>query len=422
MMCDTMAIMPSWSQDGLSYFAKNSDRSPNEPLLTLRIPAMDHEQGSALRCTYIEIPQVAHTREIIVCRPSWMWGAEMGVNDARVAIGNEAVFTKAKRGEPALTGMDLLRLALERSDSAEAAVEIIIDLLQKHGQGGNCGFDKEFYYDNSFLISDPSSGYVLETAAKNYAVTAIVDRYAISNRLGIRTEHVEAEGVPPGGDFTRRFSEPVQSFFSQAKQRKCQVMDRLKPSSGARGLTEVLRTHAPGFDGHEFTRASVGSVCMHAGGMIGDQTTGSMVVTLRPDKPITLWMTGSSTPCVSAFKPLFWASDSPPLFNDPPPSLEYWLKREHLHRAIISGKVDVAALRKRIKKLESSWFDQEAQILDADHPREDELVAFSRYASQEEQALIDEFSVDSWRELDSKSRYAKYWQKKNEALGLERTL
>jgi len=92
--------MPNYSTDGLAYFAKNSDRSPNEPLLTLRVPAANHKPDTMLQCTYIAIPQVKHTREIIICKPSWMWGAEMGVNDARVAIGNEAVFTKARRGKP----------------------------------------------------------------------------------------------------------------------------------------------------------------------------------------------------------------------------------------------------------------------------------------------------------------------------------
>ena len=40
----------------------------------------------------------------------------------------------------------------------------------------------------------------------------------------------------------------------------------------------ALRFHR--HEGEEFRRADVGSVCMHAGSLIGDQTTGSFVAVL----------------------------------------------------------------------------------------------------------------------------------------------
>ena len=416
-MCDTLCLLPGWSSDGQCHFAKNSDRSPNEPLLTLRFPAQRHEPGATLRCTYREIPQVAQTREMILCKPSWTWGAEMGVNGARVAIGNEAVFTRAKRGKPALIGMDLLRLALERAGTATEAVEVIIDLLERYGQGGNCGFDKEFYYDNSFLVCDPDQGYILETSGKNYAVEKIEDRYAISNRLCIGANHSKQAGIAPGEDFARHFTEPVQTYFSQSQKRRREVMEGLQPAGGTLGLIEVLRTHAPGVDGHEFSHASVGSVCMHAGGLIGDHTTGSLIATLRKDKPITLWVTGCSTPCISAFKPVFWSSKTAPLFNDPSQSLQYWLKRERLHRAIIAGKVVVSALRAKIRELERQWLASEEQLMSADTVNEAELDALSAQASRDEEALIEEFSDEGWQVPFGANRHARYWLKKNEELG-----
>lgn len=63
-----------------------------------------------LQCTYIEVEQVSKTHAVILSRPSWLWGAEMGANEHGVCIGNEAVWTKEPVGAgEALLGMDLLR-------------------------------------------------------------------------------------------------------------------------------------------------------------------------------------------------------------------------------------------------------------------------------------------------------------------------
>lgn len=68
-----------------------------------------------LQCTYIRIPQLEQTYGVILSKPAWMWGAEMGANDQGVCIGNEAIWTKepVAHGE-ALLGMDLVRSALRK--------------------------------------------------------------------------------------------------------------------------------------------------------------------------------------------------------------------------------------------------------------------------------------------------------------------
>jgi len=403
-MCDTLCVPAGGGRETL--FAKNSDRSPNEPHLVLHIPGARRDPGETVKCTYIEIPQAEYTREMILCKPSWIWGAEMGVNEARVAVGNEAVFTKSKtkKAPPALTGMDLLRLALERADSAAQAVETIIALLEAHGQGGNCGFDHDFRYDNSFLAADPGEAYILETSGKNYAVKKAEGPCAISNRLTLEP-------------FAKQYTEPVFSYFARAKERRCQVLERLAPATGAADLMSILRSHPLALEGREFARAGVGSVCMHAGGPIGDHTTGSLVAVLRGDGPATLWVTGASTPCAAAFKPVFWGSDAPPLFTQPEDSLRYWLQRERLHRAAIAGLVDIAALRARISSLEADWLAREQALMSVEIPDMAALHALSREAAAQEQALIDDFSSEDWRELRGRGGYARYWRKKNEALG-----
>ena len=75
---------------------------------------------------------MAETNAVLLSKPFWMWGAEMGVNEHGLAIGNETVFTRVPyEKRPALTGMDLLRLALERAATAQKAVHIVTDLMEQ---------------------------------------------------------------------------------------------------------------------------------------------------------------------------------------------------------------------------------------------------------------------------------------------------
>ena len=74
-MCDTMVALGSATKDGNTIFAKNSDRQPNEPLLMQRIPGQTHAEGAQVKCTYITIEQARETYDVLLLKPSWMWGA-----------------------------------------------------------------------------------------------------------------------------------------------------------------------------------------------------------------------------------------------------------------------------------------------------------------------------------------------------------
>lgn len=186
-MCDTFVALPSITAAGSVVFGKNSDREPNEAQALEYYPARCHTVPAKVQCTYLAVPQAKETYAILIGRPFWMWGAEMGANEKGVVIGNEAVWTRMPLTKTSgLTGMDLLRLALERSATATNALETLVDLLAEFGQGGICGYeDKRMAYHNSFLIADPREAWVLETAADLWAAVKIKDYYSISNGLSI---------------------------------------------------------------------------------------------------------------------------------------------------------------------------------------------------------------------------------------------
>jgi len=155
-MCDTIVATSPSTADQAVWFGKNSDREPGEAQVVEHLSAQRFTAPAKLQCTYIEIPQAAQTYEVVISRPFWMWGAEMGANERGVAIGNEAVFTRLPVPKTGLTGMDLLRIAIERSATAREALELIARLIAEVGQGGLCGYrHKGFRYHNSFIIADP---------------------------------------------------------------------------------------------------------------------------------------------------------------------------------------------------------------------------------------------------------------------------
>ena len=92
-MCDSFVAVGSETAGGLTLFAKNSDRTGGECQPLLQFPEAWHPAGAKLRCTHIEIPQVAETYRVMGHSPCWVWGFEHGVNEHGVAIGNLTVFS-----------------------------------------------------------------------------------------------------------------------------------------------------------------------------------------------------------------------------------------------------------------------------------------------------------------------------------------
>lgn len=355
-MCDTVVATGAVTADGTTLFGKNSDREPNESHHLLHIPAAHHPAGSHVQCTYITIPQLPHTHAVLLAKPFWMWGAEMGVNEHGVAIGNEAVFTKLpyEKG-PALLGMDLLRLALERSTTAHEALTVITTLLETHGQGGNCGFAHKFYYHNSFIIADPHDAWVLETAGFHWAAKQIKGIYTISNGITIGSDwdlaspdlvsHAIAKGwCQSAADFhfARCYSDLLYTRFSDCTnrcQRTTHLLTQQRGHITPQTIMAALRDHHRSHTTDPGKGVTGASVCMHAGfGPVrGSQTTGSMVSHLHPSHP-THFFTATAAPCTSLFKPVWLDAglpDTGPLPTGTYDEATLFWRHEALHRATL---------------------------------------------------------------------------------------
>ena len=92
-MCDTLVALAPVTKDGISLFAKNSDRPPLECQRIVQLPRRANGAVARIRCQYVDIPDAPETAAIVGSQPYWLWGLEHGVNEHRVAIGNETVYT-----------------------------------------------------------------------------------------------------------------------------------------------------------------------------------------------------------------------------------------------------------------------------------------------------------------------------------------
>jgi dipeptidase len=394
-MCDTLAIV---GPQGV-LFAKNSDRDANEPQFLDWQQRRLYPAGTRLKCTWIEIPQVRETHAVLLSRPYWMWGAEMGANEHGVTIGNEAVFTREKYARTGLLGMDLLRLALERAATAEAAVETIVSLLAEFGQGGACSIERPgFTYHNSFLVVDPHRGFVLETAGRHHAVEEIRGARSISNGLTI-------EG------FAERHRDSIKGRVAACRLRQARTQQLAESSTCPAHLMRVLRDHGAKNSSPKYSWLNGGlhAPCVHAGGLVASsQTTASWVADLRQGT-MRHWVTGTAAPCTSLFKPV---NVDRPLDLGPAPGPRaddsLWWRHERLHRTVMRDPAELGQLfTVERDAIEATWL---AEPPDSQGAFEEAARLTNRWTA----------SALAFPVTDVRPRFVqRFWRKQNAAAGLE---
>ncbi|XP_070831795.1 secernin-3 [Chaetodon trifascialis] len=376
--CDTFVALPPSTVGQRIIFGKNSDRPCDEVQEVVYFPARDYNAGEKVECTYIEVEQVAHTHAVVLSRPAWLWGAEMGANEHQVCVGNEAVWGRESAdGDEALLGMDLVRLALERADTAEKAVDVITELLEKYGQGGSCMEDESgFTYHNSFLISDRTEAWLLETAGKYWAAERVEDGHRnISNQYGITTkidkehpemrEYARSKGWWDGKtqfNFATVYSFITTARIEAAGSRYCEGKKLLEKSNGritAETMMDILRDKDSG---------------INMEGMF--MTTGSMVSVIPrdPSLPGVHYFTATPDPERSVFKPFIFVKNLKPLEETTSPSYgpddpvkkkpRFQSKPDRKHELFVKHELVAAIMdsfKERGKKIKESMRSLEKQ-------------------------------------------------------------
>ena len=367
-MCDTLAAVGTHG----TLFAKNSDRPAGE--LQISQAFGRRGPGPQLRTQYLTIPDSGAVA-LVGSRPSWLWGLEHGVNEHRVAVGNEMLWTTSdpRSAPPALIGMDLVRLALERATDADTAVDVITDLLSRYGQGGAAEADPPKAYFSSFLVADPHRAWVLETSGSTWAARPVGPGTgaAISNRITLRDDWtIASPDVDPGADFDRfrRPGSPTE-HADRRLERTRPMVEAGADDVTAEDLVGLLRDHGGARWGrpHDPVDAVVApppadapsptgvTVCMH---LRDSQTTNASMVALLPtdpDAPIRAWVALGS-PCCSVFVPVFAPAGVPPDLGQP----GLWEAFERLRPGVEgpAGEDALRAIRSVLTPLERELWEE----------------------------------------------------------------
>jgi dipeptidase len=375
--CDTMVALGEAALHGKTLFAKNSDRPPGECQPLLLVERARHSPGATARCQYIEIPQVAETFRVLGSRPVWLWGFEHGVNEHGLAIGNETIFGREPAAATGLLGMDLVRLGLERATSAEQALEVLVDLIEAHGQGGSGFREFEFPYDNSFLIADPREAWILEAFGRTWAARRCRATDSITNHITIGDDwerlssgaapRARSLGAPDRSrlDFAAAFreTEKVPPAMSEGRLRRSRgLLERARGEVTPAILRGILRDHDA--TGSRFVRGATPdqeayhTLCMHEGVA---RTAASIIAELDAARrgPQTAWIS-FGRPCASAFFPVVAAGVLPAALvtGSDEPSEDLWWIFERLSRAVEDDAGRFRRVRETFDELEETLADE----------------------------------------------------------------
>jgi secernin len=296
-----------------------------------------------VRCAHLDVPDEPGALRTLGCRPYWCWGYETGMNELGVIGGNTAIYTRERHqmpGQPyGLLGMELLRFGLERGRTAEDAVSVIVDLLERYGQWGPAvqgAGEPEGCYENAFLIADPREAWRLETAGRRWAARRQREgTLALSNELTIRDDWTRASGDLEERAFAKGWWTPGKSAFDFALAYSDHE-EYARQVSHIRWMraNELLSEHAPDIDVHVMMSClrdhyeqtflegpqfnpflpDFLTICMHdsPAGFTWGNTATSVVAEIDPDSPAdTPYWVCYQPPCSSVYAAFFLGSPLP---------------------------------------------------------------------------------------------------------------
>jgi hypothetical protein len=181
---DMVVALASATPDGRTRFARVG---PGKQALC-RIAGRAFAQGERVRVGNLDLPQARHTFTLLGSQPDGGWGLDHGVNEHGVAAGCASLPPARSGPGSGLYGSDLVRLGLERSQTAGQAVDTLTQLLEQFGPCTVPGSATRAAADHAFLLADAASAFAVETAGRHWAYQEVRQVRALSTVRVIRQD------------------------------------------------------------------------------------------------------------------------------------------------------------------------------------------------------------------------------------------
>jgi dipeptidase len=335
-MAGDMAVaLGDATANGQTLFAHSSHRPPQEMTTFQRVAGRAHELGEKVATQFIELPQARQTFTVLGSQPEGFWGYSHGVNEHGLAAGCARLSSKLEIDRPGLIGTDLVRLALERCRLAHQAVDLITDLIERHGQGVFPDCPAVVEGDSAFLVASPGEAFVLEAAGHHWVLQEPERVRAVSDVGTIRQDwarisrglssHVIGHGWWPA-DGSK--IDPVDSVHASVMGtasalrrwgRATFLMEQQSGQIDVPFLRRLLADHYEGMQGAVDPFSSGDGptpLCRHGSGPGGWITTASIVANLQGREALlpAAWC-AFGPPCLTVFFPIYLDGDLPAAFT-----------------------------------------------------------------------------------------------------------
>uniref|UniRef100_A0A2M3ZJD3 Putative dipeptidase amino acid transport and metabolism n=1 Tax=Anopheles braziliensis TaxID=58242 RepID=A0A2M3ZJD3_9DIPT len=167
---ETFVVLPPCTESNRKQiiFGRNGTGPSDQVMEVVYQPASGSPEAVSLpNGCEIEAGAVAYA--VILNKPAGSWGAESGSNEKAVTVGLSYCGVDAATVEGKVSPLDLVRLGLERGDSATGTIDALGQLVEKHGTEDRNALRA------AFVICDPAAVWLLNVAGQFWAARQVQD-------------------------------------------------------------------------------------------------------------------------------------------------------------------------------------------------------------------------------------------------------